>query len=310
MKLINIALLAFTLAGCGSTAVKKIVDLPSLPEDHPVTVYTELPNFRYEVICEIDISREGSFVSTNLSSYKSNIEVEARKCGTDKGLLVGLNGTSTTSTYGTNYGLNRSTSYDIVVQGYGIRQTSEVDKLSGRETIKSFGTAVALDNITAVQKIVKDVNKDSAKRSFNDDLLLTYVVFVNAQKGFECPKATIDYLVNGYGVWITKLNYGSDLVNSSAKDLALCGNLLTKSYLLIENRPDLLTYINNSVVGILNYATRSKSDLQKLEHLKPLLSQADEEIRKACIVSETSEICLFKKRFQELRESIKKITHK
>ncbi len=284
------------LAGCGSTHVKKKIELPPLPADAPVEVFMDHPNFRYDVICDINITRRGDFISTTREAYRSNVEVEARKCGANMAFIQSLIGTTS----------------NVTVTGYAIKKLSDADKLVDMEGLKRLGRAANLDNLEVTKKIIQDleVNKDRDMRSPNDDTVLQFLIYENAKLGSNCPKKVINYLMKDYNVRLMKFDFKTGALGSDPRKVAACELVLKDSYPHFYNRPALLSYVNNYIVGILNYYSGSREDLIGLQKINGVLPLVMKEIKDTCAKDATSEVCSFKPRFQEIRGHIQKILPK
>ncbi len=296
MKILLPALLF--LAACGSTSVKKKIQLAELGNDEKVTIYREMPTFGYEVICEVEIERKGNFVSTDLEAYRSNLEVEARKCGGKQAFLSGLSGF--------RYG----SSANVTITGYVIRQTTEEMKIKDKEHVKKLAQATNLNNESALKKLLIAVNPSPLKRSPHDNEILSLLLHTNAKIGLNCPAKTVNLLLNQYQVRIKNLHPKLSVLEEDPREIGFCQDVLAKSYLTITDRDKLLTYANNVTVGLLNYFSGSNEDFRKLQRVNTFLPMVMSEIKLACSKDETSSGCIMRERFQEIRAHVEKLSPK
>lgn len=292
-------------AGCGSTKVEKKIELVALAPDAPVTVHNRAPNFDYEVICEINVSRSGStiFVDTDGAAYDDILSSEARKCGASEVLNTGARGFTTT------YGSGGS-SANVYVKGLAFRQKSEVQKIA-TENYKKIGIAASAGNVPALQKLLSGLNTDRSKRFSLDSHLLDVLLYNEAKSGNRCSIKTIAYLerLNAKLLWV-KLpeKLGGTLLENG--DFTQCHGLLRKHYYEVENRQELLVHINNKTVSVLDHFTGSSKDVGLIRELVPLNALARQEINASCKVSDTDETCLLKPRFQEIGAALGKLLPK
>ncbi len=286
-------LLPILLASCGSTKVKKKIELAPLANDKYVEVYTTLPPFQYEVVCEIDISRSGNFVATDMESYKSNVAAEARKCGADKGLIENLHGWQSSSG-----------GADIKVKAYAIRQTSETDRLQG-ENVKSLATAAAIDNLPALKEILKEVNTKPESRSTQDNLIMEHILYLTSKKGLKCPPNMTNLFIKNYGVTLNKFDYEErNFISSQAHEIVFCSEVFEKSYANFQNKDEVRRVFNDALISAINEPIRKdrQKKISKINRVMPLIAK---DVDAACKKDALSAFCVYEKQLKDFKKLTK-----
>jgi hypothetical protein len=113
-----------------------------------------------------------------------------------------------------------------------------------------------------------------------------------------------------YSIRLTNLHPDLNRLPGEPKDIAACGTVLKQSYNKINNRVELLTYVNNFIVKTLNYYSGSAKDLQHLKSANLILPLAINEIQAACQKDDTSEACILKQRFNEIKAAVQRLSPK
>lgn len=135
------------LVGCGSTSVDRKIKLDALANGVPVKIFdTELPEFDYEVVCEISIKSNGAFTSGNRSSYNEKISNEARTCGATMAINERLLGYRTQS------------STNVTVTAKAIRQTSAA-RFFGKSQVEKLKLALRARNYQAIGGALQGLEK-------------------------------------------------------------------------------------------------------------------------------------------------------
>lgn len=299
-----------TLMSCGSTKVKKLVTLPSLSKDVEVEILTKEPDFGYEIICDVTITRKGNFVSTQLEAYKSNMKRIVRDCGTKLGLLVRLSGTSTTSYSVINNQLASSTGHNIMVKGYAIRQTTEKMKITDKETVKKLVTAFSFGNTKVIDLLLKDVNNEQKMRSPYDEKVLQTILRQNASLGAKCNEKSIRHFHEKYNVKLSKLREKiGKFREASPGNLIYCDGFLNYNYENIKNKLEVAKYVHKKAFDVLKYYSGKRSE-KKMLKIASVIPKISSDIKKACTQDETSELCLYRGEYQALKDMIIKIKRK
>lgn len=317
MKYFIFLTLIVIASACSHIDVKTYEQLPPLAENDEVEIYYQLPPFDFKNICLITISESG--YKTDPKAFESDVKWQARKCGTNlvwsadtSSSTVRQTGYSSTPIYGNRYS-NRPTgymstpySYDSTTTtnyAYGIKKTSDVQVLN-LDSVKKLRAALDVRNDSVVKVLLKNLNKDRSQRFSNDTFILDLIYFQETNVGLKCRPSILSILKD-YNAAVTTLEVKyTEYRSDKATDLIYCGSILKDSYANIEDKKSVVKYVHDKMSEFLFYYKGGADDLRKLQKISSILPTITAEIKSACAADETSEICILKPTFDELRRVI------
>lgn len=318
MKKICLLIVILLAVSCASIPeVKKYVELAPLAADTPVAVYYQLPNFDFKLICGITITESG--YKKDPKAFEERIMNEARQCGADMAFVSDnetytskQTGYSSTPVYGNSYSsrptgyITTPYSYDSVHTyniSFAIQKTSDVQHLDLERT-KKLRAALDVRNDGVVKVLLKPVSTNRTTRYTGDTFILDIIYFQETNDGLKC-RPSILKILKDYNSQVTTLEMKySEYRSEKATDLIYCGNVLKESYAHITDKKSVVKYVHEKMAEFLNYYVGSVDDLKRLQKISSVLPVITAEIKSACKEDETSEICILKPTFDELRQVI------
>lgn len=236
-------------------------------------MYTEKPDFGYEVVCEAKIKDSG-YYAEDVLSYEKVAKEQVRACGTELAYLKDFY--HETFKVGTTYHYNKYSKTVYASNDYrsysgasilGIRRNTDSAKIINDMPSK-LGLAMGVDNVKVLRTLLKGLSKDPKQMSPDDYKLLQLSLHINASDGLNCPKKIVNELTDKYNI---KLNFIEakpfpDSKTMLPKDMIFCESVLVKSFYNFEDRLALMLYISKKSHELLENPSSKES--KKIQYLK------------------------------------------
>lgn len=284
--------LSLLLTACSSTKVKQLGEKKYQPlaENAPVTVYDKvIPDLGYEKVCDIKLEANTSFTLNNrIQDYYPQLKEEARKCGAN-GVILDL---------GYQFGKK------IDINATGIRVTSEAKKID-KKVYKNLSLATQSSNIKVLKKLLSGVNKKRALRAPSDTAVLDGLYYIYARKGLACQNKMVKFF-KSYESVIPKFGYLSMYGDGlSDQNIIFCKDALETSYSEVTKKEEFTLKLNNHFSSFIKYISpRDKQLSQKLGKFRRMFKVVNQDIKRACQKSETSELCILKTNYQQNSQAL------